>query len=157
MCHVAASMGYGCGDFCFFEASIIKTKIHVDTDCRCVKFKILLQDDIATRFQYCHSYNHLIHKFMDTIEVEREVFDALIERVDFLHKTVKTLYDEIRDKKLSDWLNTKQTCDYLHISERKLRTMKERGKIGFSHIGRLSQFKGSDITRLIIKEEGAGQ
>ncbi len=28
---------------------------------------------------------------MDTIEVEREVFDALIERVDFLHKTVKAL------------------------------------------------------------------
>ena len=50
---------------------------------------------------------------MDTIEVEREVFDALIERVDFLHKTVKALYDELRDKKLSDWLNTKQTCDYL--------------------------------------------
>ena len=46
---------------------------------------------------------------MDTIEVEREVFDALIERVDFLHKTVKALYDELRDKKLSDWLNTKQT------------------------------------------------
>lgn len=94
---------------------------------------------------------------MDTIEIEREVFDALIERVDFLHKTVKVLYNELRDKKLSDWLNTKQTCDYLHISERKLRTMKERGKIGFSHLGRLSQFKGGDIAKLIIKEEGAGQ
>ncbi len=94
---------------------------------------------------------------MDTIEIDREVFDALIERVDFLHKTIKTLYNELRDKRLSDWLNTKQTCDYLHISERKLRTMKERGKIGFSHLGRLSQFKGGDIARLIIKEEGAVQ
>ena len=37
---------------------------------------------------------------MDTIEVEREVFDALIERVDYLHKTVKALYDELRDKRL---------------------------------------------------------
>ncbi len=45
---------------------------------------------------------------MDTIEIEREVFDALINRVDFLHKTVKALYDQLRDKKLSDWLNTKQ-------------------------------------------------
>lgn len=99
----------------------------------------------------------LIHKFMDTIEIEREVFDALIERVDFLHKTVKALYNELRDKRLSDWLNTKQTCDYLHISERKLRTMKERGKIGFSHLGRLSQFKGGDIAKLIIKEEEAEQ
>ena len=93
---------------------------------------------------------------MDTIEVEREVFDALIERVDFLHKTVKVLYDELRDKRLSDWLNTKQTCDYLRISERKLLTLKERGKIGISHIGRLSQFKGSDIARLIEEEKGAG-
>lgn len=100
---------------------------------------------------------HLIHKFMDTIEIDREVFDALIERVDFFHKTVKALYHELRDKKLSDWLNTKQTCDYLHISERKLRTLKERGKIGFSHLGRLSQFKGGDIAKLITKEEGAGQ
>jgi len=94
---------------------------------------------------------------MDTIEIEREVFDALINRVDFLHKTVKALYDHLRDKKLSDWLNTKQACDYLHISERKLRSMKERGKIGFSHLGRLSQFKGGDIARLIVKEECAGQ
>lgn len=94
---------------------------------------------------------------MDTIEVEREVFDALIERVDFLHKTVMALYDQLRDKKLSDWLTTKQTCDYLHISERKLRTMKDRGKIGFSHLGRLSQFKAGDIAQLIVKEKGAGQ
>ena len=94
---------------------------------------------------------------MDIIEVEREVFDALINRVDFLHKTVKALYDQLRDKKLSDWLTTKQTCDYLHISERKLRTMKERGKIAFSHLGRLSQFKGSDIAGVIVKEEASGQ
>lgn len=94
---------------------------------------------------------------MDTIEVEREVFDALIERVDFLHKTVKALYEQLRDKKLSDWLTAKQTCDYLHISERKLRSMKEHGKIGFSHLGRLSQFKGRDIAQLIVKEKRAGQ
>ena len=94
---------------------------------------------------------------MDIIEVEREVFDALINRVDFLHKTVKALYDQLRDKKLSDWLTTKQTCDYLHISERKLRAMKERGKIGFSHLGRLSQFKGSDIAGLIVKGKASGQ
>lgn len=61
---------------------------------------------------------------MDTIEIEREVFDALINRVDFLHKTVKALYEKLRDKKLSDWLTTKQTCDFLNISERKLRSMK---------------------------------
>lgn len=70
---------------------------------------------------------------MDIIEVEREVFDALINRVDFLHKTVKALYDQLRYKKLSDWFTTKQTCNYLHISERKLRTMKEHAKSA-SHI-----------------------
>lgn len=90
---------------------------------------------------------------MDTIEIEREVFDALISRVDFLHKTVKALYEQLHDKKLSDWLTTKQTCDYLHISERKLRSMKERGKIVFSHLGRLSQFKAGDIAQLIVKEK----
>lgn len=94
---------------------------------------------------------------MDTIEIEREVFDALINRVDFIHKTVKALYEQLRDKKLSDWLTTKQTCDYLHISERKLRSMKERGKIGFSHLGRLSQFNAGDIAQLIVKEKGTGQ
>lgn len=94
---------------------------------------------------------------MDTIEIEREVFDVLISRVDFLHKTVKALYEQLRDKKLSDWLTTKQTCDFLNISERKLRSMKERGKIGFSHLGRLSQFKVGDIAQLIVKEKGTGQ
>lgn len=94
---------------------------------------------------------------MDTIEIEREVFDALINRVDFLHKTVKALYEQLREKKLSDWLTTKQTCDFLNISERKLRSMKERGKIGFAHLGRLSQFKAGDIAQLIVKEEGAGK
>ncbi len=94
---------------------------------------------------------------MDIIEVEREVFDALIIRVDSLHKTVKALYEQLRDKKLSDWLTTKQTCDYLHVSERKLRSMKEHCKIGFSHLGRQSQFKGSDLAQLIVKEKAAGQ
>lgn len=94
---------------------------------------------------------------MDTIEIEREVFDALINRVDFLHKTVKALYEQLRDKKLSDWLTTRQTCDYLYISERKLRGMKERGKIGFAHLGRLSQFKAGDIAQLIVKEKGTGK
>lgn len=94
---------------------------------------------------------------MDTIEIEREVFDALINRVDFLHKTVKALYEQLRNKKLSDWLTTKQTCDFLNISERKLRSMKERGKIGFSHLGRLSQFNAGDIAQLIVKEKGTGQ
>ncbi len=70
---------------------------------------------------------------------------------------VRQSHEQLRDKKLSDWLTTKQTCDYLHISERKLRTMKERGKIGFLHLGRLSQFKGDDIARLIVKEEGDRQ
>ncbi len=94
---------------------------------------------------------------MDSIEIEREVFDALINRVDFLHKTVKALYEKLRDNKLSDWLTTKQTCDFLNISERKLRSMKERGKIGFSHLGRLSQFKSGNIAQLIVKEKGTGQ
>ena len=94
---------------------------------------------------------------MDTIEIEREVFDALINRVDFLHKTVKALYEQLRNKKLSDWLTTKQTCDFLNISERKLCSMKERGKIGFSHLGRLSQFNAGDIAQLIVKEKGTGQ
>ena len=91
---------------------------------------------------------------MDIIEVEREVFDTLLARVDFLYKTVQAFYDQLRDKRLSEWLTTKQTCEYLHISERKLRTLKERGKIGFSHLGRLSQFKGSEITGLIVKDTG---
>jgi hypothetical protein len=58
---------------------------------------------------------------------------------------------------LSDWLNTKQTYDDLHISERKPHTLKERVKIWFSHIGRFSQFKSSDIIRLIVRAKGAGQ
>lgn len=89
---------------------------------------------------------------MDLIEVEREVFFSLLDRVDFLHKTVTALYDKLRDRRLSEWLTTEQTCDFLHISERKLRSLKEHGRIGYSHIGRLSQFKASDVAGLITKD-----
>lgn len=86
---------------------------------------------------------------IDTIEVEKEVFLSMLDRIDFLHKTISALYDKLRDRRLSEWLTTEQTCDFLHISERKLRLLKERGKIGYSHLGRLSQFKGSDVAGLI--------
>ena len=46
-------------------------------------------------------------------------------------------------------VTTEQTCEYLHISERKLRSMKEQGKIGFSHLGRMSQFKGEEVLNLL--------
>lgn len=88
---------------------------------------------------------------METIEIEKDVFFSMLERIDFLHKTISALYDKLRDRKLSEWLTTEQTCDFLHISERKLRSLKEHGRIGYSHIGRLSQFKGSDVAGLITK------
>lgn len=86
---------------------------------------------------------------MDTIELEREVFDAIIDRMEFLHNIVSALFEKLRDRRLSEWLTTEQTCEYLHISERKLRSMKEQGKIGFSHLGRMSQFKGEEILNLL--------
>ena len=61
--YIASGMGYGGGDFCFFKTGIIKTEIHVNTACRCVKFKILLRDDIATGFQHGDTYN--VFKFTD--------------------------------------------------------------------------------------------
>lgn len=89
---------------------------------------------------------------METIEIEKDVFFSMLERIDFLHKTVSALYDKLCDRRLSDWLTTEQTCEFLHISERKLRSLKEHGRIGYSHIGRLSQFKGSDVAGLITKD-----
>ena len=65
---------------------------------------------------------------IDTIEVEKEVFLSMLNRIDFLHKTISALYDKLRDRRLSEWLTTEQTCEFLHISERKLRLLKERGK-----------------------------
>lgn len=88
---------------------------------------------------------------METIEIEKEVFFSLLDRVDFLHKTVTALHDRLRDRSLSEWLTTEQTCEFLHISERKLRSLKEHGRIGYSHIGRLAQFRGSDVVGLITK------
>ena len=88
---------------------------------------------------------------METIEIEKDVFFSMLERIDFLHKTISALYDKLRDRKLSEWLTTEQACDFLHISERKLRSLKEHGRIGYSHIGRLSQFKGFDVAGLITK------
>lgn len=91
---------------------------------------------------------------METVEVEKEVFEAIVNRMDFLHKTVTALFEKLRERGMSDWLTTEQACEYLHISERKLRSLKERGKIGFAHIGRISQFKGKDLYELIITENG---
>ena len=88
---------------------------------------------------------------METIEIEKDVFYSLLDRVDILHKTVTALHDRLRDRRLSEWLTTEQTCEFLHISERKLRSLKEHGRIGYSHTGRLTQFRGSDVVGLITK------
>lgn len=86
-----------------------------------------------------------INEILEIVQIEKEVFDAMLERVAYLHNMIHTLFEKMRDKGNEDWLTLKEVCQILNISERKVRNLQYGGKIGFVKHGKKSCYKAADI------------
>lgn len=73
---------------------------------------------------------------MEIVAIDKEVLDAMFERMAYLHNMLHTLFERVRDKNPDDWLSLEETCRLLNISERKVRNLQSGGRIGFVRCGK---------------------
>ena len=87
---------------------------------------------------------------MEIVQIEKELFDAMLERMAYLHNTVHTLYEKMRDKANGDWFTLQEVCQILKISERKVRNLQYGGRIGFVKHGKKSCYKAEDVYAMAV-------
>lgn len=89
---------------------------------------------------------------MEIVQVEKEIFEAMLERMAYLHNTVNSLYERMRDKGSGDWLTLQEVCQILNISERKVRNLQYGGRIGFVKHGKKSCYKAEDVHAIAMTQ-----
>ncbi|MCM1142183.1 MAG: helix-turn-helix domain-containing protein [Muribaculum sp.] len=90
---------------------------------------------------------------MEVVQIEKDLFDAMLERMAYLHETVCTLYEKMRDKCKDDWLSLQEVCKILNISERKVRNLQYGGRIGFVKHGKKSCYKADDVYAIAMNRQ----
>ncbi len=88
---------------------------------------------------------------MEIVQIEKDVLDAMFERMAYLHKVFFTLFERIRNKNPDDWLSLEETCQILNVSERKVRNLQSGGRIGFVKYGKKSRYKATDVLAILLK------
>lgn len=69
---------------------------------------------------------------MQTVEIDKEVFDDMIKSMQFLHSMVGRMWKLLHASGGSGkWLTPYAAANALHITTRQLQTLKSSGKIGF--------------------------
>lgn len=84
---------------------------------------------------------------MDVITIESEAFKKLIKSVEELKAVVSENLNNQSSGSLSkkNWLNKKEACQMLRISERTLQTYRKTGVIPFSRIQGKIYYKAEDM------------
>lgn len=73
--------------------------------------------------------------------------------MDYQTKLIAMLHDKIRNITPEKWLSIQDVARLLGVSERKVRTLKESGKLGFIRQGKNCKFKAKDVCALPKKEK----
>lgn len=69
---------------------------------------------------------------MQTVEIDKEVFEDMIKSMRFLHSIVSRMWKQLNKPIGSGkWLTPYAAANALRISQRQLQTLKSSGKIGF--------------------------
>ena len=88
---------------------------------------------------------------MEIVAIDKEVLDAIFERMAYLHNMLHTLFERVHDKNPDDWLSLEETCRLLNISERKVRNLQSGGRIGFVRCGKKCKYSAQDVSAIIAK------
>lgn len=85
---------------------------------------------------------------MEVITIESEAFKQLIKSVEELKTIVSENFKQSSSQgnlNMKSWLNRKEACQMLRVSERTLQTYRKTGVIPFSRIQGKIYYKAEDI------------
>ena len=96
-----------------------------------------------------------ILRIMEVVIIERKAFEALMADVSSLTEKVNRLCGREKDRRMAKWMDNEEVCRLLRLSPRTLQTMRDKGLIACSQIGKKFYYRREDVASLVtsIKED----
>lgn len=72
--------------------------------------------------------------FMEVLLIEKETLDCILDEHELLCNMVIVLANRLRRKEPADLMTSAEVCDFLHIGNTTLQSLRNSGKIGYIRI-----------------------
>ena len=87
---------------------------------------------------------------MDIVAIERASFDSFRKKLEQIISLVDNASLSSSDMCIEkDWIEGRTLATSLHISLRSLQTLRERGKLSFSTVGKKVYYKVAEVQKLL--------
>ena len=86
---------------------------------------------------------------MEIISFEKRTFEEIATKLDRFVQRVESLCREHGGKETSEWIDNHEVCRRLRISPRTLQTMRDKGLIACSQIGKKFYYRREDVASLV--------
>ena len=87
---------------------------------------------------------------MDIVAIERASFDSFRKKLEQIISLVDKASLSSSDMCIEkDWIEGRTLATSLHISLRSLQTLRERGKLSFSTVGKKVYYKVAEVQKLL--------
>ena len=90
-----------------------------------------------------------ILRIMEVVIIERKAFEALMMDVSSLTENVNRLCGREGDRRMAKWRDNEEVCRLLRLSPRTLQTMRDKGLIACSQIGKKFYYRREDLESLV--------
>jgi len=71
---------------------------------------------------------------MEVLLIEKETLDCILDEHELLCNMVIVLANRLRRKETADMMTSAEVCDFLHIGNTTLQSLRNSGKIGYIRI-----------------------
>ena len=87
---------------------------------------------------------------MEVVIIERKAFEALMTDVSSLTEKVNRLCGREKDRRMAKWMDNEEVCRLLRLTPRTLQTMRDKGLIACSQIGKKFYYRREDVANLVL-------
>ncbi len=88
---------------------------------------------------------------MEVVIIERKAFEALM--ADVSSEKVNRLCGRESDRRMAKWMDNEEVCRLLRLSPRTLQTMRDKGLIACSQIGKKFYYRREDVESLVTNSK----
>lgn len=88
-------------------------------------------------------------RIMEVVIIERKAFEALMTDVSSLTEKVNRLCGREKDRRMAKWMDNEEVCRLLRLTPRTLQTMRDKGLIACSQIGKKFYYRREDVANLV--------
>ena len=92
-------------------------------------------------------------RIMEVVIIERKAFEALMADVSSLTEKVNRLCGREGDRRMAKWMDNEEVCRLLRLSPRTLQTMRDKGLIACSQIGKKFYYRREDVESLVTNSK----